>query len=733
MTKEKHTILAPIGLSLIVLAGAFLLSNDTHAADYTLSLSSSSSQSIDVSNMGDKTAISADNINVATNCRYGYNLTLSTSVNNNNLYLNGNSSNNTTGTYFSPVNGTTSLKNSPNTWGYYYNSSTPTTAPTSSNVFSPVPTLSNPATIKTPLTTPSSSDINDNFNVYYGVASSDSMPVGTYKLIPDTNNSGNDGTLVYNATIADTCIAYTVHFNPTGYFEGKAITGAGTMNDQTIYEGMATPLANITFSNPTTIDGVDYYFAGWNTAQDGSGTQYINTEEVTDLATAGSNITLYAMWTDCPGGYICYNSNGANGPIVNGRVATIANQYISSATTTTVLRVNNYYHTNYGFLGWSTVKLDPDDSNYATNFSNATAAKKVYGPNETISFAAGQYTTGGLRLYAVWLPKSNTYTMQTFGETQCTNNLTKITYTADDTSSSGVSFTTENQPSITLDSFIALQDARDTNVYTVARLTDGNCWMLENLRLENTNSDNTTGNLAQGYHTDATYGNFVGLAEPETANFDDTGVANTLYSQDGSTTINIGNSDYPAYRMPRYNNSNTNATVQTSTESYKQNIYGYGNHYTKAAALANTTHYGGADAVDADGKTSETVNTSICPKGWRLPYGRSTGNGILSGGFSNLSVTMGGSYSNMSSSSTPTGSIMSRRFRQFPNNVVYAGVFSRSSNVSRTSYMYFHTSTSDDSGRNYTFYMESTKVSPGTASSGLNAYSAASIRCVAGS
>ena len=296
MTKERHIILAPMGLGLIVLAGAFLLSSvlstyNTYAAPYTLTLSSSGSQSIDVSNMGDKTAISADNLNVATNCRYGYNLTLSTSVNNNNLYLNGNSSNNTTGTYFSPVNGTSTLKNSSNTWGYYYNSSTPTTAPTSSSIFSPVPTLSTPAIIKTPLTTPSSSDINDNFNIYYGVASSDSMPVGTYKLIPDTNNSGNDGTLVYNATIADSCIPYVIHFNPTSTSTGSTLSGTGTMNDQEVYKDTATTLTTNGFIPPN-----GYEFKEWNTAQDGSGTKYANEASITNLTLPGNTITLYAIW-----------------------------------------------------------------------------------------------------------------------------------------------------------------------------------------------------------------------------------------------------------------------------------------------------------------------------------------------------------------------------------------------------------------------------------------------------
>ena len=109
-----------ISLILISVFGAFLISPNTFAATHSLTLTSSGSQSINVS-ASSGTAISSDSINVSTTCRYGYNFTINTSVNNNNLYLNGNSSNNASGTYFSPVDGTTALNSSTNKWGYYYN------------------------------------------------------------------------------------------------------------------------------------------------------------------------------------------------------------------------------------------------------------------------------------------------------------------------------------------------------------------------------------------------------------------------------------------------------------------------------------------------------------------------------------------------------------------------------------------------------------------------------------
>jgi len=65
--------------------------------------------------------------------------------------------------------------------------------------------------------------------------------------------------------------------------------------------------------------------------------------------------------------------------------------------------------------------------------------------------------------------------------------------------------------------------------------------MIENLRLEAEHTRSAEDQaLAQGYGTSATYGNFGGLAEPESTGFTSTYSANSLYSNDGgNNTINI--------------------------------------------------------------------------------------------------------------------------------------------------------------------------------------------------
>ena len=100
-----------------ILVLSFMLVGNVSAVSHTLTLTSSGSQDINISASAG-TAISSDAINVTTTCRYGYNFTINTSVNDNNLYLGGDSSNNTEGTYFSPTDGTTALNATTNKWGY---------------------------------------------------------------------------------------------------------------------------------------------------------------------------------------------------------------------------------------------------------------------------------------------------------------------------------------------------------------------------------------------------------------------------------------------------------------------------------------------------------------------------------------------------------------------------------------------------------------------------------------
>ena len=406
----------------------------------------------------------------------------------------------------------------------------------------------------------------------------------------------------------------------------------------------------------------------------------------------------------CPPGCICYFANGSN---VEG---TMGQQTVSTSATSATLLASNFSRTGYGFAGWS------DKFDYAAN-------AKFYGPQEDITFTAGQYTgsNSGLSLYAVWVKSAGSLQDGTKVSQLCGTGTGSLT-------------TTPTDGTANLASVSALTDQRDNNTYAIAKLADGKCWMIENLRLESTNSDNSTGALAQGYGTSATYGNFSGLADAESANFTDSTTANSLYysgTQSGDASIDIGTSTFPELRMPRYNNWNNQSTSVNRPQSPTTNdatnntsnagMYSYGNYYTWHAAIADTTYYEG---IDHD-------TTSLCPTGWRLPTGSQS---TATNSFGALSVALGGPEGGATadSSSTPTGAVMSKAFRSYPNNFLYSGYFNTSSAKNRGGYGYYWSSTAynyNDIGASYFLSLLSSRVSPGT--NRMTKYSGLSIRCTA--
>ena len=308
-----------------------------------------------------------------------------------------------------------------------------------------------------------------------------------------------------------------------------------------------------------------------------------------------------------------YNGNNATAGTMTG-----FNTTFDTTSHVADLIAPNFYKSGHGFIGWSE---DP----------NATAnnGAKIFGPNENIKGGELHFdnNTHETTLYAIWAPSNGS--LQNWS----------------------------NCSSLPESSTTALTDQRDGTVYAVAKLADGNCWMIENLRLNADNSSDST--KAQGFG-----GVFTGLADSEpTTNF-----TNNLSAPDNSkySSSNI-TGDNQRYRFPRYNNSNLQVNdssltpspiiIEYGVTSYKW--YSYGNYYSWAAAMANTTNYTSVSA-------SDSANTSICPSGWRLPYGGENGNGNSSGGFYYLSSAL------VNDSPDNDLQLVSIRSRAYPNNIVYS-------------------------------------------------------------
>ncbi len=134
--------------------------------------------------------------------------------------------------------------------------------------------------------------------------------------------------------------------------------------------------------------------------------------------------------------------------------------------------------------------------------------------------------------------------------------------------------------------------ATQTGQYRVRKLADQHCWMTENLELEM-----STGTALHPYDT-----NIAANWTPTT---------NTITTP-GQTVVS---GDDTVDRTYHGNGSEGTATVTTedsvSTTGYAQETQGIGMYYSWGAAVAGQ----GATA------TGSVLNSSVCPKGWRLPSG----------------------------------------------------------------------------------------------------------------
>ena len=433
---------------------------------------------------------------------------------------------------------------------------------------------------------------------------------------------------------------------------------------------------------------------------------YIDSTQTTDTYIGQVKYTLVHPASEVPlqpqpstAGCINYHANASTAE------GTMGCQSATDNASVTLL-ASNFSRTGYGFAGWS------DKYDYATN-----ASAKFYGPQETIAAPVGT-TASGLSLYAVWVKSE--------GSLQDTTKVAELCGTGSNALTTAPTDGTAN-----LNSVSALTDSRDNQTYAIAKLADGKCWMIENLRLENTNSDNATGTLAQGYNT-----SFAGLADPEAASlFTSTATANTLYSTDGSTDKTISGSNQ-GYRFPRYNNVNTpttatdrpsNPTTNSSTNSTSNaGMYSYGNYYTWSAAIADTTAY--------TTNNQSVTSTSICPSGWHLPIGGRKANVDVSDFWKLSRATIGADPANFSNdyfyyTGTPEGTAASNKLRAYPNNFVYSGYVYSGSVYDRGSTGFYWSSTAYSS--NYAYYssLNSSYVYPGTNSS--NKYLGRAVRCVA--
>ncbi|MPM08142.1 hypothetical protein SDC9_54454 [bioreactor metagenome] len=176
----------------------------------------------------------------------------------------------------------------------------------------------------------------------------------------------NGGTVtLYAMWTSDT---YSLAFNSSG--------GVGVMDHQNFATGDSYTVSANRFEKP------GYTFIGWNTKEDGNGTNYSAAAALMSLDNLnGANPTLYARWT--ANSYIvAFNANGG--------ANSMSNQSFTYDVPQT-LTANVFSRTGYTFLGWATSPM---------------AETATYTNGQSVSNLT-DIANGAVTLYAVW--KANTY------------------------------------------------------------------------------------------------------------------------------------------------------------------------------------------------------------------------------------------------------------------------------------------------------------------------------------
>ncbi len=225
----------------------------------------------------------------------------------------------------------------------------------------------------------------------------------------DTFAMGSSNVTLYAQWTENT---YTVAYN------GNFNTGGSVPVDGTTYHNGDTATV---LGNTGSLVRTGYTFAGWNTAANGSGTDYISGDT---FAMGSSNVTFYAKWTENP--YtVTYNGNGNTG----GAVPLDGTGYNNGDAVTVLGNTGSLVKTGYTFAGWNTAANGSGMSyiggeTFVMGLSNvtlyATWTESIYGVTYD-----GNTNTGGF----VPVDGNTYYNADTVTVLSNTGSLVKLGYT----------------------------------------------------------------------------------------------------------------------------------------------------------------------------------------------------------------------------------------------------------------------------------------------------------------
>lgn len=309
-------------------------------------------------------------------------------------------------------------------------------------------------------------------------------------------------------------------------------------------------------------------------------------------------IEAVANLDPCAAEKICYFGNGDDGD------GEMEDQGPVASGSSVMLRPSNFSKPGYGFVGWNTA-MDGMGTNY--------------GPSQTIT--VGDLSEEGLQLYAKWIQSSGD--LQGWRGCQAMN----------------------------VGDVTALTDTRDGNTYAVAKYADEKCWMMENLRLDLSDTDVTISTQNTNKPTD----DFMTLANTHPAS--------------SNSFCNGGNAGCVDRVLHNTNNINRELTPSYNANNTSSSWYSYGVYYNYYTATAGNGGFGLATK-------GAQVNGDICPAGWRMPTAYTKTNDLGA-----LDTAYGGT--GVKQETDEEGTLASERWRAYPLNYIYSGEQKETSSYNR--------------------------------------------------
>ena len=169
-------------------------------------------------------------------------------------------------------------------------------------------------------------------------------------------------------------------------YDANTATGGTSPSAQSKIQGIDLTLA----ANTGTLVKTGYTFAGWNTAADGSGTDYATGATYSVDAV----LALFAKWTALPTYAVTYDANTATGG-----TSPSAQSKIQGIDLTLAANTGTLVKTGYTFAGWNTA-ADGSGTNYATGATYsvdavlALFAKWTALPTYAVTYDANSPTSG---------------------------------------------------------------------------------------------------------------------------------------------------------------------------------------------------------------------------------------------------------------------------------------------------------------------------------------------------